>query len=371
MARRTSDAGAKAAEAASEAARTLQQRQQEVRTEKAVEPPTTDGVDKSEKPPVDQDRMEKLRQNRPHTRMMDELIASRQAAEPPPDEQKVEPTVAEPKAETATEQATVEAVTDAPAAPKTVRVKVDGEEFDAPQEDVDAAGGVAAYQRERAADNRLKKSKDLLEEARKAQSQIAEFLMRQHTAAQPKKEEPTDEQFIQERIDKIRFGTPEESSAAMREVLQRNHQPINQHEIVTQATNQIRHDQAVAEFDKEFVDVAKSPILLRAVVALRNERIPQLPKGQPVDWGDFYRRIGNEVRSAVGRQSQPATPTEKTAGNTSPAPSDKEARKASIVNLPTAAARAELPKEDKPGTPEEERKAAIAQMRKSRGIPTS
>lgn len=370
MARRNNDSAARAAEQASDAARTLQQRGQEVRSEK-TEPAPAEVPERTEKPPIDQDRVEKLRQNRPHTRMMDELIASRQAAEPPADEPKVEPQVDEPKTETATEPAAVEAVTEAPAAAKTVRVKVDGEEFDAPQEDVDAAGGVASYQRERAADNRLKKSKDLLEEARKAQSQIAEFLMRQHTAAQPKKAEPTDEQFIQERIDKIRFGTPEESTAAMREVLQRNHQTIDQNEIVTQATNQIRHDQAVAEFDKEFVDVAKSPILLRAVVALRNERIPQLPKGQPVDWGDFYRRIGNEVRSAVGRQSQPATQTEKTAGNTSPAPSDKEARKASIVNLPTAAARAELPKEDKPGTPEEERKAAIAQMRKSRGIPTS
>jgi hypothetical protein len=368
MSRRpTTRAAEAAAEQASEAARVLQQRGQEAKVEKAAAEPLAEEAQPADEARLSDKRIDELKSQRPHTRMMDELIERRQANEPKPPADEPEQPAAEPKAEA------VEAPVADPAepvAPKTVKVKVDGEEFDVSQEDVDAAGGVASYQRERAADNRLKKSKDLLEETRKTQAQIAEYLMRQQPAAQPKKAEPTDEQFIQERIDKIRFGTPEESAAAMREVLQRNHQQINPRDLVTQATDEIRHDQAVADFDKEFVDIAKNPILLRAVVAMRNERIPQMPKGQRVDWGDFYRRIGNEVRSAVGQQSQPATPTDKTAGNTSPAPSDKEARKASIVNLPTAAARAELPKEDKPGTPEEERKATIAQMRKSRGIPT-
>ncbi len=377
MSRRTDQAAERAAAQASEAAKVLQQRQQETKAEKAAQPQVesrVEKVEKSDSPAVDPERVEKLRQSRPHVRAMEELIQSRQPKEEPKVEEPAmaeEPKeVADPKAEApaAEPAATTEAAVET--APKTVKAVVDGEEFEVPQEEVEAAGGLKAWQRDKASENRLKKAKEALEETRKAQAQVAEFLMRQAGSAQPDKAEQTDDQFIAERIDKIRFGTPEESAAAMREVIGRSQQKVDPNAIVRQATEEFRHQQAVESFDKEFQDVATNPLLLKLAVALRNERIPQLPKGQPVDWNVFYRKIGNEVRSVVGRQSQPAPQVDKTAGNTSQAPSDKEARKASIVNLPTAAARAELPKEDKPGTPEEERKTAIAQMRKARGLPT-
>jgi len=295
---------------------------------------------------------------------MDEIIAKREPKEPetektvetPVVEAKVEPEAkvdAEPKVEA---EAAVEA-------PKTVRVKVDGEEFDAPAADVEEAGGVKSYQIQRASENRLAKANAALEESRKSQAQIAELLQKQAKANE--KPEPTDDQYIQERIDKIRFGTPEESAVALREIIARGQQKIDPQAITSQITSQIAHDSAVKQFDNEFADLAKNPILLSAVIAQRNSKLAQ-NKGQPIDWSTFYRTIGNEVRSAFGRQSQPATETTKTTSTTSSS-SDKEARKASIVNLPTAAARAELPKEEKELTPEEERKAWIADAKKARG----
>jgi hypothetical protein len=232
----------------------------------------------------------------------------------------------------------------------TVRVKVDGEEFDVPQEEVEAAGGLKTYQIQRAADNRLRKANEALAEVRKFQESKAET----------SKQSPDD--FLQSKMEILRWGTPEESAAAMREILSKNNKPVDQNMIVEMAADRIRHDDAVKSFDKEFSDIGTSPLHLKLVVAMRNERLLQ---GHPGDWGNFYRSLGNEVRAVMPKQSQPST-TEKTADSTSQA-SDKEARKASIVNLPQAAARAALPEDPKPET----RADILNQMRKTRGLPTA
>lgn len=240
---------------------------------------------------------------------------------------------------------------------ETVRVKVDGEEFDVPKADVEEAGGIKAYQKDRAADNRLRKQSDLLAETRRTQAQIAQWIQSQQPAAAPAK---TDNQFIQEKIDLIRFGTPEEAAAAMSEVMSRGRQNVDPNAIVNRAVVAMQQQAAESQFVTEFSDVVSNPLLLKLTIQLKNERLSQL-KAAP-DWATFYRSIGNEIRGAIGRQSQPATPPA-TAGN--PSQPDKEARKASIVNLPTAAARAALPAETKPET----RDDILNEMRKSRGIP--
>jgi hypothetical protein len=65
-----------------------------------------------------------------------------------------------------------------------------------------------------------------------------------------------------------------------------------------------------------------------------------------------------------GGKTQAATVATET-GKTSA--SEKEAKKASIVNLPTASQRAVLPKEEKPQTREE----IFREERKARGLPVS
>src|SRR5690606_21921493 len=103
-----------------------------------------------------------------------------------PEQEKPAEAPAETPAEAATEpQAASEAEAPAdtpdaapavPEAPKTVRVKVDGEEYDAPDEEVEAAGGVKAYQIQKAAENRLNKANATLSEARKVQAAIAQWV---------------------------------------------------------------------------------------------------------------------------------------------------------------------------------------------------
>jgi len=169
-------------------------------------------------------------------------------------------------------------------------------------------------------------------------------------------------------MDIIRFGTPEEAARALMEVQQRG-QPkqLDQNAIVTAAENRILNRQAVESFKVKYADVMANPDLMTLVVALERQEMARLPTNQPVDWGSFYDKIGTRARNLVAsRTSQTAVTTEKTASTTSQ-PSEKEARKASITVLPTASARAELPKEEKELSPDEERKAAIAAMKKSRG----
>lgn len=382
MSRRGQNQAESAAKAASEAARVLQQRGQEARSSQQQE--SARSVEPSPEP-ADHGEPATIRvkpRDEPRRLAMEEIVArdlrtkgiTEQASTPekvpdnpppPTAEQMLEGgkfSAPEPEAPKPEAVPTAEPV---PTPIKTVRVKVDGEEFDAPAADVEEAGGVRPYQIQKASENRLKKAGEALAEAQRYRAEIGELANR--AKQPPAAPVVTDDQFIASKVDAIRFGTPEESAIALREVMQRSNKPIDQNAVVEQATNKIRHDQAVAEFDKEFGDVTSNPLLLKLVVTLRNEQIPQI-KG-PVDWSTFYRTIGNQVRSVAGRPSQPATTVAAvaaTSGTTSQSPSEREARKASIVNLPTAAARAELPKDSKPETRED----ILQQMKKSRGIPT-
>jgi len=233
--------------------------------------------------------------------------------------------------------------------PQTVRVKVDGEEFDAPSEEVEAYGGVKSYQIAKAAENRLQKANEVLAEAKRLQGE-----------SKPKE---TPNEQLKKDIEILRWGTPDESADALNRILESKNKQVDQNELVQRATDAMRHDEAVKNFDKEFTDIGARPMLLKLVVALRNER---LQKGHPGNWDNFYRSLGNEVRAEVLKQSQPsATPL--TTGTPSQA-SVKEERKSSIVNLPTATAqRAELPEEPKTETRDE----IFAKMRKRRGLPTT
>lgn len=328
----------------------------------APESPQTEAVEPQAEPKFDTPTP----RGNPRDDIMEELVARREAeekpeaTEPKPEEPKEPEAKAEPEAKTEPEAVEPESVE--PEAPKTVKVKVDGEEFDVPQADIDEAGGVMAYRQLRAAENRLREGKEALAQAKRLEAALIEMATKQ---AHPQKPEPTDDEFLQSKIDVIRYGTQEESAAAMREVLSRSR--IDPRQITENATQaavvHMARSRASQKFREEFADVTTNPLLLELAGTMENKRLAQLRAEQKnpvmVDWNDFYRRIGNEIRSVV-RPSQP-TAVQATNGNPSPA-SEKEARKSSIVNLPTASARAELPKEEKPETRED----TIAEMRKGR-----
>jgi len=360
MSRRTERAASQAAVDASEAARTLAARSHEARAEK-TEPQAEQETERG-KISTPQDKMEKLLANRTHNKVMDSIIERREPEAK--EEPKAEPQ-AKPEAP-AVSEAQPEAQ---PEAPKTVRVKVDGEEFDAPQDEVDAAGGVKAFQIMKAAEKRLEMANKTLAEAKKYQVDLGQLAQALRQPQEPAKPKESDAEFIASRMDIIRFGTPQEAAQAQLEINQRLAPKVDPDALTMRAVAVMEHQNAVRQFDKEFQDVVTNPLLLKLVVALREEGIRKHQienPNKPIDWNSFYSTIGNQVRSlAPGRHHQPASTTPQTQGTTSQ-PSDKEARKASIVNLPTTAARAEGPKEEKPLTPEEERKQAIAELRNQR-----
>ena len=359
MSRRNRDRMAQ--EAASEAGRVLQ-----AQRETSAEPSGGGNLE----PAGDIEKNELVRvepRNNPRNQMMDELIASREkAAEPKEESQEpaAETTVTEPVAEVQTTDTPVETPSEAPVV-KTVRVKVDGKEFDAPEDEVNDVGGVKAYQILKAQENRLRATTEALAQTRQTQAALTQWIEQQNKAAAP--QQKSNDQFIQEQMDIIRYGSPEESAAALKAVLDKSQQKVDPNAIIGQAVSVMQQQQAESAFVSEFSDIVHNPLLLKLVINLKDERIKE-SQGRIQDWPTFYRSIGNEVRGAIGRQNQPATAqtSNTTTGPTSSATSDKEARKASIVNLPTAAARAVVPESDKPETRED----ILRQMKKSRGLHT-
>lgn len=367
MSRRTermAEDAAQQAALASEAGRVLQQRAQE--RAKPEEP--------SIPPPVVEEGGDR-RPVKAFNKVRESAMAEIEARE-----ERVQPAVETVQRESAEIAASVvppetppetppEPVVEEPPKVETVRVKVDGEEFDAPKDEVDAYGGIRAYQIAKANENRLKKTNESVAEVKKLLAQ-----MQAASVATPPQPQVSDTQFVQSKLDAIRYGTPEEASAALLEIQQRGRPNINPMEIVSQASVQIKHDMAYAKFRTDFADVMANPMLAKLVHLQFTESLaPYVQSGHP-DWQklsqfDFsseFTKIGNQVKSALlPRPSQPTQPS--TTASPPSQPSEKEARKASIVNLPTAAARATPPAEDKPLSPEEERLAAIAAANKARG----
>ena len=286
------------------------------------------------------------------------------ASEAPKDEEpapapktETKPEAAEPAAPAATEPPAT------PEAPKTSKQKVDGEEYDVPLEEIEAAGGEKPWRIQKASENRLAKANEALAQVQRLKAELAQ------QAQPPKPPEPTDDEFIKSKVDIIRFGTSEESAAALREVMSRGRLDPNQ--LTAHITQRISHDAAEREFDTRCADLVTNPVILHAIHSLRMQKAAAAKKaGTPINnWGNFYSTIEHEVRSAFGRPSQSATPSQAvpaTNGTPSQVPSEKEARKSSIVNLPKAAARAEIPSGDsKPETRED----MLNEVRRKRGLP--
>jgi hypothetical protein len=368
MARRSAGAAESAAAAATEAAQASQARQSEGVSELQE---TSRSLPKNEAP-ADAPPLRRGNPNREN--VLADIRRSRGETVETPEPAKVEkpeaPQVAkEEPTETVATETPVEVNAETPAL---VKVKVDGEEFEVPQADVDEAGGVTAFQKQRAADNRLKKAQEALSEAKAREAAILALAQRQQAPAAPQAHQVSATEFIQQKMDSIRFGTPEEGAAAMQEILSQNR--VDPNAVTAQAISAMMHHTAVNQFDRDYADVMKLPLGPDLVVALRTKRIQeaQAQGRQIADWNEFYSTIGKEVRNALGKSSQlpgitqnAATTAASPTGNPSTV-SDKVSKKETIVNPQTAAARAVLPTED---TKPETRAEQLSRMRKARGLP--
>lgn len=374
------DRQAAAAAAASEAGRVLQAQRSQAQEPEVSEQSLEPQVEAQDRPlpaPRDEPRMKALEEiwERDRSTKSENMALPAIGEEPPaakePAAQAPEPVPPTPEqmlaggkfSEAVPVAETPEAVPEPEQAPtiEYVRVKVDGEEFDAPKAEVEEAGGIKAYQRDKAAENRLQRANEALAEAKRIQAQMAQM------TAKPAEPVISNDEFIAQRLDAIRYGTPAEAAKALTEIQQRSAPPqVDQQAVIQQAVTQMNYLGAVKQFTSEFNDLTQDPDLMMIIEKKAANGISQLPQDKSmVDWTEFYRKIGNEVRLKFNRPNQPQTEvTGKTTGHTSQVSPDKEARKASIVNLPTAAARAEVPKESKPET----RADTLAEMRRSRGI---
>lgn len=374
----------KAAEAAnqaavSDAARLMREQREDVQKQppQAEEPPETPPRGPRPKPRNDDrqlllEELERAEMQRKGITAEEKHEDAEAQAKPAAQEEKPKDAAAQQDEKSPEDKAEVKAeetpAADAatPAAPetiKTVRVVVDGEEFDAPLSEVEASGGIKNFQIQKASENRLRKANEALAEARRLQAMMA--AMKPQTPAAPSQ---SDEEFIKSQVDTIRFGTPEESAAALRQVLQRANPRLDPQAIVAQVAMQVQKQNALNNFRTEFPDIVANPMLLKLAAVLEAEQVRAAAAQDPqavaqLDWPSFYRTIGNQVRAVAGKPHQQA-PAGAPAQSGTTSQADKEARKASIVNLPAASgARAKPPEEEKQPTREE----LLNEMRRARG----
>ena len=212
-------------------------------------------------------------------------------------------------------------------------ITVDGQASEVDEDKIIEAG-IRTLQKESAADRRL-------QEATRLKQQAEELLNRARTGQQntaPSQDAPQTAQAIE--------GITPETLTTLAQGLE----PVIAQRVMTQLTAQ----QAVAEFRKEFSDIASDPDLWMIAVAKNQARIDHATAvGAPAgDDLETYRKIGNEIRAkfVAPKAPEPAAQT------------DRAERKRTITAIPAVNAKAPAPQEQKPKSIPEQ----IEEMRKLR-----
>jgi hypothetical protein len=249
-----------------------------------------------------------------------------------------------------------------PAVPEMVTVKIDGEEYQVPQSDIDEVGSVAAYRMMKASERRL-------EQANREKQELAQMLTaarQMMEQAKPKEPQKSPDELIREKVLQIQMGTPEEAAAALQSVLEAGKQPqINQVELANQIYEYGVAKSAAQEFKDRNQDLFANPYFAQLAVFMERDK---LSKSKPSDWKQFYINLESEFRNALGKPAPTqalSVSTQQTGQPPSGAVADKLARKADIVNLPVAGARVQAKEEDKPLS----RDDRINLLRRARGQP--
>lgn len=223
-----------------------------------------------------------------------------------------------------------------PEKPKVVKIKVDGEEREVPEEKIVDAG-IRAMQKESTADKRLEEATRLLREI-------------EQKYAQPKQETPSQEWDDQTIAYALEHGTEEQKAYAVSQLRGRNHATPEEVAQIAEARvlDKVDFREASDWFLSEYKDIAGDPYLAQlAVVAEQRARAT----GDKRSRKELYKSIGEDIRKWKGGIT--ATDSFK----------EKTENKSKIVNLPAASVKKTEPQEAKPKTPSE----VIAEMRKARG----
>jgi acylphosphatase len=226
-----------------------------------------------------------------------------------------------------------------PAAPQLVKAKVDDVEYDVPQEEIEKAGSVAIWQMEKAVQNRLKELNEIIKVA-KTQTQPA-------PAPQPQQNHDAE---LDAEVETLRYGDPEQARRILKELKAAK---VPQDQIVREAVQHIKWENAVEQFAKEHEELLKDPDV-RIVAVARENQLRQY-MDQTKQWPDFarfYKDLGTHITTKFGK----------------PAAVDLEARrelKATIVEPKTASGRVPTPPPPKAKTTAD----IINEQRKARGQP--
>lgn len=248
----------------------------------------------------------------------------------------------------------------AAAPPVMVKVKIDGQESEVAQSEIEAHGSVAAYQINKAAENRLHKATEF----QRQQAELTAKLQAQYEALRnPPVPKKSAVEVIREKIGQLQFGTPEEAATAIDEIIAAKMGPaIDPVKIQEQAMEGVVRNMAAQGFMGRAQDLITDRV--SAQLAILTEQDMLTSQGKPSDWNKFYTDLETNLRSRLGRPTiaDPSLPPANPSTNGSLAA--KEARKLSIVAPPTvAASRAAIPEEQKPKT----RTEVLAQIRRARG----
>lgn len=251
-----------------------------------------------------------------------------------------------------------------PAEPKkTYKGKVDGKEIEF-DEDAVVKAGLAALQKDSAADRRLEEASRLFKEANAAIEAVRSGAlqnpnMNQSGASLPQPgggaaEVLTDADFL-EATRKIQYGSEAEAAAVLKDLVTKAAKQGQPEQLtLDRVAEMLDFREATRWAHDEYKEILGDP-KLKAVFASEEKRLRAAGDMRP--YRDIYKDVGDGMREwlkglAPQQQAQPAHPSMQA----------RQERKAAVVTIPSAAARREAPPQPKQPTASE----TIDKMRQAR-----
>jgi hypothetical protein len=223
-----------------------------------------------------------------------------------------------------------------PRGPEMVKVKVEGNEYEVPKEQVDAEGGLEFYQKRAAANLIFQRAKQREDEANRI---LAE-------ARQPKQPPQSTEPQnpVAQLIETIRFETdPTKAAEAVKQLVAQT--TLTQQQVMGLVHQQLEADRSIGKFKSDFPEIAKDPLLYKMAVDLENHA-RQSGNTEPNE--SLHQKIGKFLSDKYIKPSGDMQ--------------EKKDKKATVINIPQAKAKAQAPEPPKEKTVQE----IIADERRSR-----
>jgi hypothetical protein len=237
-----------------------------------------------------------------------------------------------------------------PVKPK-VKIKVDGQELEVDEEAVREAG-IKALQKQSAADKRLEESARLKKEAEAEARRILEDAKRQ--AAQPNQdvtqppqqgatsvERLTDDRFI-ETVKKVQYGGEAEAGQALKDLISEAVKAGKSPELTLNEVGEYLEFREATKWAHDEYKEILGDSKLKTLFSSEEKRLRATGDMRP--YREVYSDIGNGLREWLKEKVPTPTPA---------APPTRQERKASVVVIPTAAARQPAPTQPKEPSPSE------------------